>query len=101
MTEIRAGWDTRGYVAAQVSFIDGYPYEYGRDLFDGAMALVVRRGKIFADYVENVDIEDNENVRNKITVQIGDGKHEQAPIAKIQRKIVGLEQWINIVSMAN
>jgi hypothetical protein len=101
LTEIRAGWDTRGYVSAIVTFIDGYPYEYGRDLFPGALALVIRRGKIFVDYVENVDIEDSVTVRNKISVQIGDGKHEEAPIAKIQRKIVGVEQWLNIVSMAN
>jgi hypothetical protein len=98
--EIAALWDTMGYPAAIVSFLDGYPYTLGTDLFPGALAAVVRRGKLYVDYVENITIIDNRSSRNRIEVQIGDGKHEEAPITKIQRKIVDIENGLNIAILS-
>lgn len=98
--EIGALWDARGYPAAQVTFIDGYPYELGRDIYPGAMASIIRNGVLYTDYVENITITDNRGQRNRIELQIGDGKHEQAAIVKVQRKIVDAEQMINILTMS-
>lgn len=98
--EIQALWDTRGYPASSVSFINGTCYTLGRDLFPGALASVVRRGTLFTDYVENVTISDTRTKRALVEVQIGDGKGMEAPIARIQRKIVGFEELINILTLA-
>jgi len=98
--EIDALWQTRGWPAAILSFIDGYPYELGRDIFPGAQAVIVRRGTLYADYVENIQITDNRTQRNRIDVQIGDGKHEQSSIVKVQRKLVGIERLVNILTQS-
>lgn len=100
MAEAGALWDVRGYPASQVTFIDGYPYELGRDIYPVAMASVIRNGVLYTDYVENIQITDNRQRRNRIELQIGDGKHEQAAIVKIQRKVVDVEQMINILTMS-
>jgi hypothetical protein len=94
-------WDTRGYVSAKVSFNDGYPYRLGKDLFSGAMALIFRRGRVFAEYVEDVRVHDERNAFRKIRSQIGDGKAEEAPIVKSQRRITGLEEALNILTLSS
>ena len=98
--EIGALWDVRGYAAAIVSFIDGYPYELGRDVYPGAMASIIRGGKLYTDYIENITITDDRKQRNRIELQIGDGKHEQAAIVKVQRKIVDVEHLINVLTQS-
>lgn len=98
--EFSAMWDTRGYPAAQISTLDGYPYTLGRDLFPGSLAAVIRRGKLYVDYVENIEIIDNRTMRNRLLIQVGDGKSEEAGIVKVQRKIVGVENLVNILTMS-
>ncbi|MBO0676778.1 hypothetical protein JRC04_04800 [Mycolicibacterium sp. S2-37] len=95
-----AQWDTRGYVSAQVVVDNGYPYELGRDIFPGALATVIRRGKVFTDFIENAKLVDNRQQRASLTIQIGDGRAEEAPIAKIQRRLVDIQEGVNIVFMA-
>ncbi|MEU9805020.1 hypothetical protein [Mycobacterium sp. NPDC050853] len=99
--EIAGGWDSRGYPTAIVSFLDGYPYELGRDLFPNAQAITVRRNKMYADYVSNITITDTRTDRNRVEVVVGDGKHEEASITKIARKMSGFENALNIATMAN
>ena len=95
-----AMWDTRGYVSAQFWFDNGYPYEVGRDCFPGALASCVRRGKLYTDYIENVTITDDRQNRVKVLIQVGDGKALEAPTTKIQRKLTGLMEALNILMMS-
>jgi hypothetical protein len=93
-------WDTRGYPAAQISTLDAYPYELGKDIFPGSLAAVIRRGKLYVDFVENLEIVENRELRNRLMLQIGDGKSEESSGVKVQRKIVGLENLVNILTMS-
>lgn len=92
---MRMIWDTRGYVSGKVVFDQNFPYTVGRDLFPGALATIIRRGQAYTDYVENVTLKDNRQVRCKITAEIGDNKDEQAPAAKLQRRLVGYQEVFN------
>lgn len=97
---IREMWNTRGYRAGQVQFRNGVPYEIGRDIFPGALASIVRDGQLYTDYVENVTIRDTRDQRTEVLVQIGDGKQQQAPIVKIQRRIAAFETAFNAMTLA-
>lgn len=96
-----AMYDTRGYVSGQVEVQNCFPYELGRDGFPGARASYIRRGKIFDDFIENVELIDNRGQRARVVYQIGDGKAEDAPITKVQRRIIGIQDSINILLMAS
>lgn len=96
-----AMWDTRGYVSGQVICENCHPYELGRDIFPGALASYIRRGKLFTDFIENAVLIDDRQGRAKLQIQIGDGKSEEAPIVKTQRRIVGLQEGVNILLMAS
>lgn len=95
--EAQGLWNVRGYPAGQVTFIDGYPYTIGTDIVRDQLVLYVYDGTIYIDYVENIGIVDNRTNFDKITLQIGDGKSEEAAVTKIQRKLVGLETFANIL----
>lgn len=95
--EAAALWNVRGYPAAQMSFIDGYPYRLGVDLFRGMLVLYVRRGTLYIDYIENIEIVDNRTAYNKVSIQVGDGKSEESGMTKFQRKLVGFETLLNII----
>ena len=97
---ISALWDTRGYRSATVAFRNGYPYSVGRDVFKGAMMSVVENGVMYSDYVENIVITDNRQERTKVIVQIGDGKADEAPVARFQRLITGIQETINTLTLA-
>lgn len=97
-----AQYDTRGYVSGQVTVANCYPYELGRDMFPGALATYVRRGKLFTDFIEDaVLVDDREQNRAELQIQIGDGKAEEAPAAKLQRRLGDLQAGVNVVLMAN
>lgn len=96
----REMWNTRGYISGQVVFRNGEPYEVGRDVFPGGLATIVRNGQIYTDYIENIVITDTREERAEVRVQIGDGQAEEAPIVKLQRKLLGYEEAINILTLA-
>jgi hypothetical protein len=95
--EASALWNVRGYPAAKASWIDGYPYELGVDFFRSQLVLYVRRGRLGIDYIDNIEILDNRTSFNKVSVQLGDGKSEESPMTKFQRKLVGVETVINLI----
>lgn len=100
--EVAGLWDVRPWPSAQVTFIDGYPYELGRDLVRSQLVTLVRRGVVYVDYVEKITITDNRTQRNKIELQIGDGKSEEGGMIKAQRRMAGMERWIyHILSGGN
>ena len=100
MDAIKALWDVRGYPAAQFGFVNGQGYQVGRDVFPGALASVIKRGTVFTDYVDVITVTDDVNNRGRVEVQVGDGKREESPMAIFQRKLVGLEEDINMMLLA-
>ena len=97
---ISAMFDSRGYRSATAQFRNGYPYSVGRDIFVGAMMSIVENDIMFSDYIEQVVITDNRRERCKVVVQIGDGKAEEAPIARFQRLITGVQEAVNVLTLA-
>lgn len=101
MSFIQAMWDSRGYRSAICQFRNGYPYSIGKDIFLGSMVSIadLDEGSFFTDYVTNIFIEDNRGERTKVMLQIGDGKSEEAPIARFQRLITGIQEAINVLTI--
>lgn len=97
---ISAMWDSRGYRSAVAQFRNGFPYSVGRDIFPGAMMSIAIDGVLYSDYIENIVITDSRDERTKVVVQIGDGKAEEAPIARFQRLITGLMESFNTLTLA-
>lgn len=97
---ISAMWDSRGYRSAQCSFRNGFPYSVGRDIFNGSLMSIAEGNTVYTDYIENIVITDNRTERAKVIVQIGDGKAEEAPIAKLQRLITGIQESVNVLTLA-
>jgi hypothetical protein len=95
----RQMWNTRGYIAGQLYFRNGVPYEIGRDLFLGGMATIIRNGQIYTDFVENISIKDTRDTRTEVFVQIGDGKQQQPPFVRLQKQIVSYEEMFNILTL--
>ena len=96
---VNAFWDSRGYRSAIVTWRNGEPYTMGKDCFVGGLMSVYSRGWLFSDYVELMMFRATRQER-QITVQIGDGKAEEAPLAKYQRDLTGLQEAFNVVSLA-
>jgi hypothetical protein len=72
----------------------------GRDVFIGSLMSIAENGTVYTDYIENIVITDNRTERAKVIVQIGDGKAEEAPIAKLQRLITGIQEAVNVLTLA-
>lgn len=98
---INALFDSRGYTAATVTFRNGDQYALNRDIHRGGlMSLVYRnRRKMVTDYVEGVmwRITDTER---EVLVQLGDGRRDEAPLAKHQRLITEAFSIINVLTLA-
>jgi hypothetical protein len=95
----REQWNTRGYVSGIVNFMNGYPYEAGRDLFPGSLATIIRRNKAYTDFVENIVVTDNRK-ECRVECQIGDGQAEEPASVKTYRKVVKFQEAINILTMS-
>lgn len=95
----RQQWATRGYVSGIVNFTNGYPYEIGRDLFPGSLASIIRRGKVYTDFIENVVVTDDRKTC-KVEVQIGDGIAEESTSVKTYRNVVKFQEALNIITLA-
>ena len=93
-------WDTRGWRAATAKFRNGHPYSLGKHFVPGGMLAIAHQGELYVDYAEHVFIRDNRNERAEITVQIGDSKALEAPLARTQRMITGIQEAINVISLA-
>jgi hypothetical protein len=95
-------WDTRGYTSALVK-IDLFhgPFALGRDIFKGGlMSLVFRnRTKMLTDYIENVTWRITPTERS-LVAQLGDGKRDEAPLAKHQRFVTAIFEEINTLTLA-
>lgn len=95
-----AMWDTRGYHCATVTVNNGYPYTLGKDIAKGQLCSIVRRGKIYTDYIDQIAGKDDRGARAQITYTIGDGQSWESPVAKLQRRIAGFQAAINIITLS-
>lgn len=96
-----SAWDSRGYTSGQFMFRDGEVYKLGKDIFLGGLVSLVYDGRrrIFTDYVESIMFRYTPDARD-IMVQVGDGKAEEAPLAKHQRFISGVLEAVNTITLA-
>jgi hypothetical protein len=97
---ITASWDTRGFPVAQFTFINGEGFTVGVDVWPAAQASLIRRGITYTDYIDDLIVIDDETHRGRVEVVVGDGTRVEAPMAIIQRKLVGLEENINLALLA-
>jgi hypothetical protein len=101
---INALFDSRGYTSALVRInVSGPDAQFilGRDIFKGGLMSVVYRGrrKMLTDYIEMVMWRIGPDVRELI-VQVGDGKRDEAPLAKHQRWLTAAFEAINVATLA-
>lgn len=99
---IQVLWNSRGYTTAIATFRgQNGPYKLGRDIFPGALMILVyaSRTKLYTDYIELVSGKVNRSTR-ELTVQMGDGKPLEHPIAQIRRNISETMAAINVASLA-
>lgn len=94
-------FDTAGYASGKVVVDNCFPYELGRDWFPGGMSTLVRRGKIVTDFIEDAELLDDGDNYAKLTIQIGDGRAEEAPAAKNQRRLGDIQAAVNTALLAN
>ncbi len=99
---IQVLWNSRGYTTA-IATIRGQngPYKLGRDIFPGALMTLVyaSRTKLFTDYIELVSGKVTRTTR-ELTVQMGDGKPLEHPIAQLRRNWSEAMAAINVASLA-
>ena len=98
---INAFFDSRGYTAAQVVFRNGEQLALGRDIYKGGLMSLVYHGrtKMVTDYIENILWRVTPTDR-EVLVQIGDGRKDEAPLAKIQRLITGAMEAIAVLTLS-
>lgn len=96
-----AFWDSRGYASGQFIFRDAEVYKLGTDIFKGGLVTLVydNRKRILTDYIENIMYRFTPDARD-VMVQVGDGKAEEAPLAKHQRFLSGVLEAVNVITMA-
>jgi hypothetical protein len=94
-------WDSRGYTSAMAAFHNGVVYTLGKDIFRGGLVSLVyhNKQKMYTDYIEMIMFRITATERHVI-VQIGDGKADEAPLAKHQRFITGLQESFNVLTLA-
>lgn len=99
---IQVLWNSRGYTTAIATFRgQNGPYKLGRDIFPGALMILVyaSRTKLYTDYIELVSGKVNRSTR-ELTVQMGDGKPLEHPIAQLRRNWSEAMAAVNVVSLA-
>ena len=98
---INAFFDSRGYTAAQVVFRNGEQLALGRDVYKGGLMSLVYHGrtKMVTDYIENVMWRITPTER-EVLVQIGDGRKDEAPLAKIQRLITSAFEALTVLTLS-
>ena len=98
---LNAIYDAQGYTSAQVTFRNGAQYALGRDVFKGGLMSLVYLGRrrMLSHYVKNLMWRISEDARD-VMVQIGDGRRDEAPLAKHQRWLTEAFQAINAITLA-
>ena len=64
------------------------------------MFAIAHQGELYADYVEHLFLKDTRRERAEVMVQIGDSKAIEAPLARSQRLFSGLQEAVNVLTLA-
>lgn len=96
-----AMWDTRGYTSAQVSMFDGIPYTMGLDYQIGDLMSWVHLGKLYTDYIDEIEATDDRTKRVEVITKIGDGSAQESPYTKLQRRITGFKEAIQVMLLSS
>src|SRR5262245_4764694 len=98
---VNALWDSRGFTSAQVIFRNGVQYSLGKDIFRGGLMSLLYFGRklLYTDYIELIMWRISLLERD-VLFQMGDGEPDEAPLAKHQRFITGLQEAFNLWSLA-
>ncbi|SBS73768.1 Gp18 (fragment) [uncultured Mycobacterium sp.] len=100
-TFLKVIWESRGWTSAQVTFRNNEIYALGREVFKGQLFSLVyqSRTKMLTDYVENV-VWSYSDSKRELMIQVGDGKADEPPIAKMTRSITAAMEAVNALTMA-
>ncbi|QIS07900.1 hypothetical protein F5X71_34575 [Nocardia brasiliensis] len=96
-----AMWDTRGYTSCQAVMYDGIPYSLGRDYQNGDLMSWIHAGKLYTDYITEIDATDDRNERVTVLTKIGDGSAQESPWAKLQRQLSGFKSAMQIAMLSS
>ena len=92
--------DIRGWRSATAKFRNGKPFSLGQHYVPGGMFAIAHQGELYADYVEHLFLKDTRRERAEVMVQIGDSKAIEAPLARSQRLFSGLQEAVNVLTLA-
>ena len=96
-----AMWDTRGLYTYQWTWLNGFPYTLGVDIFVGQLASFANRGQLYTDWIDSVVYTDDRTTRlGRLEVTVGDGTFVENPVAKIYRKLVNAEKAFQIETLS-
>ena len=97
---MQAMFDTKGYNCVQLTWVDGFPYKVGVDVFIGSLVSFVLGGQLYTDYIYSIKLTDNRKVRSRVEVIVGDGKREVNPVLRVVKMISGVEAAVNAITMS-
>lgn len=97
---VNHAWDIRGWRSATAKFRNGKPFSLGQHYVPGGLMAIAHQGELYADYVEHLFIRDTRKERAEVVVQIGDAKAIEAPLARTQRLITGVQEIANVLTLA-
>jgi hypothetical protein len=97
---VNLAWDIRGWRSATAKFRNGKPFALGTHYVPGGPMSIAHGGELYTDYVEHVFLRDTRKERAEVVVQIGDGKAIEAPLARTQRLITGVQELTAVLTLA-
>jgi len=97
---VNLAWDIRGWRSATAKFRNGKPFSLGQHYVPGGMMAIAHQGELYVDYIEHLFLRDGRRERAEIVVQIGDAKAIEAPLARTQRLITGVQEIANVLTLA-
>ncbi len=96
-----AMWETRGYSSCKAIMYDQVPYTLGRDYQNGDLMSWIHDGKLYTDYITEIVATDDRQKRVEVLTTIGDGSAQESPWAKIQRRLQGFENAMQIALLSS
>lgn len=93
-------FDTRGFRAIELTITDQRQYVYGRDYGIYTPVSVIKRGRLYTDYVTKAVGKDDRTTRASLVASVGDGKGQEQPMVRAMRFIDGTQKALNAAMLA-